>query len=120
MTWRVEFDDIFNREFETLSEDVQNAILEKARLLSLVGPGLGRPHADTLKGSRHANMKELRCRAEHGVWRVAFAFDPDRCAILLVGGSKSGRNEARYYKRLVDLADERFDRHLAARDRRRR
>jgi len=120
MAWRVEFDDLFNREFETLSEDVQDAILEKARLLSLIGPSLGRPHADTLKGSRHANMKELRCQAAQSVWRVAFAFDPDRRAILLVGGSKSGRNQARYYKRLVDMADERFDRHLATRDRRRR
>jgi hypothetical protein len=74
-----------------------------------------RPHADTLKGSRHMNMKELRCRASDGTWRVAYAFDPDREAILLVAGDKSGGSERRFYRRLVAKADERFDRHLAQR-----
>ncbi len=71
------------------------------------------PHADTLTGSKHANMKELRCTAAGGVWRIAFAFDPDRQAILLVGGDKSGGSEKRFYKQLIARADERFDRHLA-------
>jgi len=57
-----------------------------ARLLESVGPQLGRPHSDALKGSDYANMKELRFRAGGGVWRVAFAFDPKRLAILLVAG----------------------------------
>ena len=68
---------------------------------------------DTLNDSRYANMKELRFRASGGVWRVAFAFDPRRNAILLVAGDKSGVSEARFYKRLIDKADKRFKEHLA-------
>ena len=84
----------------------------RMRLLEEFGPTLGRPHADTLKGSSHANMKELRFRAEGGVWRVAFAFDPKRKAVLLVAEDKSGGSEKKFYKRLIDKADGRFDSHL--------
>jgi len=80
--------------------------------LEKVGPQLGRPRVDTLKGSRHANMKELRFDASDGVWRVAFAFDPRRKAILLVAGDKSGFGEKRFYRRLIEKADRRFDDHL--------
>lgn len=74
---------------------------------------LGRPLVDTLKGSRHANMKELRFNASGGVWRIAFAFDPSRKALLLVAGNKSGTSERRFYKQLIRKADERFDEHLS-------
>lgn len=77
------------------------------------GPQLGRPHVDTLKGSRHANMKELRLSAGDGEWRVAFAFDPVRRAVLLVAGEKSGGSQRRFYRTLIRKADERFDRHIA-------
>ena len=77
-----------------------------------LGPALGRPDVDTLKDSRYANMKELRFRADGGVWRVAFAFDPRRNAILLVAGDKSGGSESKFYKRLIDKADKRFKEHL--------
>ena len=70
------------------------------------------PHADTLIGSRHSNMKELRFNAEGGVWRVAFAFDPKRKGILLVAGNKAGVDQRRFYKRLVAIADQRFGDHL--------
>jgi hypothetical protein len=60
-------------------------------------------------------MKELRCTASGGVWRVAFGFDADRRAILLAAGDKSGGSEKRFYRRLIAKADERFDRHLASR-----
>jgi hypothetical protein len=83
-----------------------------ARLLQQFGPQLGRPRVDTLKGSRHANMKELRLSAADGEWRVAFAFDPKRSAILLVAGDKSGVSEKRFYRELIRKADERFDAHL--------
>jgi hypothetical protein len=66
------------------------------------------PHCDTLKGSKYANMKELRFTLPDGEWRVAFAFDPERCAILLVGGSKSGVSEKQFYKDLIRVADARF------------
>jgi len=81
---------------------------------------LGRPRVDTLKGSRHANMKELRFDAADGVWRVAFAFDPKRQAILLVAGDKSGGSEKRFYRQLIKKADARFDEHVARVERERR
>lgn len=112
MTWTVCFFDEFEDEFASLAEAVQDALLAHAGLLERAGPQLGRPHADTLKGSKHGPMKELRFEADDGVWRVAFAFDPKRNAILLVAGDKSGGGEKRFYKRLIAKADARFDRHL--------
>jgi hypothetical protein len=115
MTWTVAFFDVFEAEFDAFPEEVQDAILSRVILLEREGPQLGRPHADTLKGSRHTNMKELRCAASNGVWRIAYAFDSDRKAILLTAGRKSGGSEKRFYRRLIAKADERFDRHLARR-----
>jgi hypothetical protein len=91
---------------------VQDELLAHARLLEEFGPRLGRPRADTLNGSKHANMKELRFDADDGVWRVAFAFDSRRKAILLVAGDKSGVSKDRFYKVLIRKADARFDAHL--------
>ncbi|NBB70945.1 MAG: addiction module toxin RelE [Alphaproteobacteria bacterium] len=112
MPWIAAFAAEFEPEFDAMSQDVQDAIFVRARLLEREGPSLGRPHVDSLKGSKHAHMKELRCNAADGVGRIAFAFDPDRQAILLVGGDKSGGSEKRFYKQLIAPADERFDRHL--------
>src|SRR5437870_8725060 len=103
----------FEPEFDALPQDVQNELLAHAKLLQHFGPQLVRRRADTLKGSRHANMKELRFDAADGVWRVAFAFDPNRKAILLVAGDKSGSNEKRFYRQLIEKADARFDAHLS-------
>lgn len=83
-----------------------------ANLLQEFGPHLHRPYSDTLHGSRHANMKELRFTVIDGEWRVAYAFDLHRCAILLVGGSKSGQSQDSFYRALIATADERFDQHL--------
>jgi hypothetical protein len=110
--WIVEIGDELEPEFNHLHEDVRTEILALARLLQRFGPQLGRPRADTLYGSRHANMKELRFSAADGEWRVAFAFDPARKAIFLAAGDKSGVSEKRFYKRLVAKADKRFQAHL--------
>jgi hypothetical protein len=59
-------------------------------------------------------MKELRFDADDGVWRTLFAFDPERKAIILVAGDKSGGSEKRFYKDLIKKADKRFDQHLIA------
>jgi hypothetical protein len=109
----VDIGDEFEPEFDALHEDVRMEILALARLLQQFGPQTGRPRVDTLKGSSHANMKELRFDAADGVWRVAFAFDPKRKAILLVAGDKSGGSEKKFYRELIRKADERFDAHLA-------
>jgi len=113
MSWVVQFDEAFELEFDELPETVQDEMLAHAKLLEQFGPTLGRPRVDTLNGSRHPNMKELRFQADGGVWRVAFAFDPQRQAILLVCGDKSGVSERKFYKQLIRKADERFDQHLA-------
>ncbi|MGC2333634.1 MAG: type II toxin-antitoxin system RelE/ParE family toxin [Candidatus Acidiferrales bacterium] len=113
MKWAVEMADEFEPEFHALHEDVRTEILALSIVLEQFGPQLGRPRVDTLKGSRHANMKELRFSAADGEWRVAFAFDRRRKAILLVAGDKSGGSEKRFYRELIRKADERFDAHLA-------
>lgn len=105
--------DEFEPDFDALHKDVQTEILALSLVLELFGPQLGRPRVDTLKGSRHANMKELRFSAADGEWRVAFALDPKRSAILLVAGDKSGVSQKRFYRKLIRMADQRFDAHLA-------
>ena len=86
--------DDFVPEYRNLHKDVQDELLAHIELLEQFGPQLGRPRADTLNDSRHANMKELRFDADDGVCSVAFAFDPSRKAILLVAGDKSGGSES--------------------------
>jgi hypothetical protein len=102
-----------------MQRDVQDELLAHIALLEQFGPQLGRPRADTLNGSRHPNMKELRFGAAGGVWRAAFAFDLNRSAILLVAGDKSGVSEKRFYRQLIEKADDRFDAHVARIKRRR-
>jgi hypothetical protein len=104
VAWIVRNHDAFDSEFDALPVEVQDELLAMTALLEVYGPGLGRPHADTLAGSKHAN----------GVWRVAFAFDPERQAILLVAGDKAGVAQKRFYKGLVAKADSRFTGHLKA------
>jgi hypothetical protein len=111
--WAVELADEFKPEFDLLVQDVRREVLAIARVLQEFGPQLGRPRVGTLKGSRHANMKELRFHEANGAWRVAFAFDPRRKAILPVAGDKSGGSQKRFYAELIRRADERFDAHLA-------
>jgi hypothetical protein len=88
--------DEFKPEFDGLHENVRTELLALSLVLQEFGPQLGRPRVDTLNGSRHANMKELRFSTADGEWRVAFAFDPRRKAILLVAGDKSGGSEKRF------------------------
>ena len=113
MKWLILVHEDFDAEFDALPEEVQDEMLAHAKLLEQFGPQLGRPRVDTLNDSRHANMKELRFDAADGVWRVAFAFDPRRQAILLVVGDKSGVSKKRFYRKFIAKADERFDSHLA-------
>jgi hypothetical protein len=110
--WEVRFHDEFLSEFEVWAEGVQDAVLSALGMLRRFGPTLGRPRVDTLKGSEYSNMKELRLDAEDGVWRIAFAFDPRRKAILLAGGSKTGLSRDRFYATLIHVADKRYRRHL--------
>jgi hypothetical protein len=112
MSWEVRLHSEFEPEFRQMPLAARSGLLAAMQALAEFGPRLGRPHADTLKGSKHANMKELRFGAA-GVWRIAFAFDPKREAILLVAGDKAGVGQGAFYKALIKKADRRFDGHLA-------
>lgn len=111
MAWNIEVTVEFEAWHMTLTADEQADLDASIQLLAEYGPRLSRPHADTLVGSRHSNMKELRTQSGGKPLRTFFAFDPQRSAILLVGGDKTG--DKRFYKRMIPLADELFDRHLA-------
>ena len=110
--WEVQFHAAFEAEVLAFERDVRVALIAATRLLQDHGPQLGRPHADTLKGSKHANMKELRFEAADGEWRAAFAFDPERRAIMLVAGDKSGGSQKRFHRQLIAKADLRLSEHL--------
>jgi hypothetical protein len=112
MKWTVIFHEDFEEEFDKLATDVQDELYAEAGFVEKFGPETGRPHVDTLKGSHYANMKELRFEAGDGEWRVAFAFDPERRAILLVSGDKTGVSEKKFYKRLIAKADARYGQYL--------
>ena|SRR5438105_13817667 len=110
--WMVELAPEFEPELRELAAEVRIELLAQARVIEQFGPSAARPRVDTLKGSKYANMKELRFDAGGGVWRVAFAFDPARKAILLVAGDKSGGSVRVFYRRLIATADKRFGDHL--------
>jgi hypothetical protein len=109
--WEVVFDDAFLAEFESFDEEVRDKVLARAGLLRQFGPSLPRPYADTLAGSAYPNMKELRAPVGKEVWRIAYAFDKVRRAILLCAGDKGGANQKDFYKRLIATADKRFARY---------
>jgi hypothetical protein len=113
MPWKVATTSEFDEWFSGLREDQKGEIIAKVELLKVLGPQLSRPHADTLVGSKYANMKELRADTKGSVMRIAFAFDPDRTSILLVGGDKSGVSQKRFYKQLIARADKLFESHVA-------
>ena len=112
--WPVKTTDIFDEWFANLDGEAQAEVIAAVELLKLLGPRLGRPHADTLNGSKYANMKELRASTAGKMLRIAFAFDPDRSGILLIGGDKSGVGKKRFYKQLIEKADELYTAHLTA------
>lgn len=110
MAWEVEFTDEFANWWDSLSAAEQDDVESSIKLLIEEGPQLSRPHADTLHGSRHSNMKELRSQSQGKPLRTLFAFDPRRSAILLIGGDKTG--DKRFYQRMITIADELYDEHL--------
>ncbi len=109
VSWDVEYTDEFFAWWEALSESDQRAIDFAVEVLEREGPSLGRPLIDTIRSSRHSNMKELRPLG--GSLRVLFAFDPRRIAILLVGGDKAEQWNA-WYERVIPVADALYDTHL--------
>ena len=115
MPFDVEFTDEFGAWYELLTEAEQDSVDGMVRLLMKEGPSLARPYADTLKGSRYANMKELRVQHAGRPYRVLFVFDPRRCAVLLIGGDKTGN--ARWYEEMIPKAEAIYAEHLRELDR---
>ena len=111
MDWVVRIDTECRRWYNSLTELEKASVIAGAELLMEHGPRLGRPHVDTVEGSRYPNMKELRVQHAGKPIRILFAFDPNREAILLVGGKKAG--DDRWYETHIPIADELFARHLA-------
>ena len=110
MTWQVEYTEEFELWWMGLTADEQADLDAGVGLLETHGPQLGRPHVDTIKGSKHSNMKELRTQSHGKPLRTFFAFDPRRTAILLIGGDKTG--DKLFYDRMVPIADKLFDEYL--------
>lgn len=110
MGWEIEYTDEFEEWWNSLSGVEQHSIALSVELLKDDGPNLGRPHVDTVKGSRHPNMKELRTQHAGNPYRTFFAFNPQRTAILLIGGDKTGKK--RFYEEMIPRADDLYDQHL--------
>lgn len=109
--WPIELCPEFEAWLDGLEDDaLRLEILSHAKALQRLGPGTGRPLVDTLKGSKHANMKELRMQYAGEPWRIMFAFDPRRIGIVLLGGSKAGKPD--WYDENIPVADARYDAHL--------
>jgi hypothetical protein len=114
MPWSVEYVEEFGEWLGSIPEKNQDQIVAAILLLQRDGPALRRPKVGKIESSRHANMKELI--PPGGNVRILFAFDPDRKAILLVGGDKTNRWKE-WYRVNIPLADDRYDRHLLQRAR---
>ena len=108
--WDVEYMDELGTWWAMLSEAEQVSIDASVRLLQERGPNLGFPHTSGIEGSKHAHMRELRVQHEGRPYRVLYAFDPRRCAILLIGGDKTG--DDRWYVVHVPIADKLYDVYL--------
>lgn len=110
MNWEVEYTDEFDGWWNSLGEDEQDAVAAHVLLLERSGPHLGFPYSSGIAGSKHGHMRELRVQHKGEPYRILYAFDPRRAAILLIGGNKAG--DDRWYGTFVPLADKLYDKHL--------
>jgi len=108
--WEILRTDEIAEWIKSLDEDAREAIFKNLIILKEIGPYLGRPYVDSVKQSRHKNMKELRVQNKMRVFRIFFIFDADRKAILLIGGDKRG--EKRFNEKMIPLADDIFDNYI--------
>lgn len=110
MTWNVEYTDELDHWWSSLDEAEQESVAASVGLLEALGPNLGFPHSSGIEGSKHGHMRELRVQHQGRPYRVLYAFDPRRAAILLLGGDKTG--DDRWYVVQVPIADRLYDQHL--------
>jgi hypothetical protein len=110
MAWEVEYTDEFGVWWDTLTVAEQIDVGAVVRLLEAKGPTLGYPYSSGVERSRHGQMRELRIQHQGRPYRVLYAFDPRRIAVLLLGGDKTG--DDRWYERFVPMADRLYAAHL--------
>lgn len=110
MAYEVEFTDEFEAWWDDLEAEEQRSVRAEVQQLMEFGPFLRYPHCSSIRGSRHGRMRELRIQHHGRPYRVLYAFDPRRVAILLIGGDKTG--DDRWYERFIALADDLYDQHL--------
>ncbi len=108
--WNTDRTDPFLNWIKGLDDDAKEAIFEKLLVLRETGPSLGRPFVDTVKNGKHKNMKELRIQNKLRMFRIFFAFDPERKIVLLIGGDKRG--DKRFYEKMIPIANDLYDKHL--------
>src|SRR5437016_4603685 len=110
MAWEIEYTDQFGGWWDCLSVDEQESIIQAVHQLETRGPALAYPISSGVKQSRHHRMRELRLQHAGRPYRILYAFDPRRMAILLIGGDKTGND--RWYVENVPVADRLYDEHL--------
>lgn len=108
--WDVEYTNEFGIWWDSLLESEQIEVAAYVELLEKCGPNLRFLYSSGIQGSRHSHMRELRVQHRGKPYRVLYAFDPRRCAILLIGGNKTG--DERWYKKYIPIADKLYDEHL--------
>jgi hypothetical protein len=111
--WEIQRTNEIAEWIKSLDDDGREAILKNLIILKEIGPNLGRPYVDTVKQSRHKNMKELRVQNKMRVFRLFFVFDSERQAILLIGGDKRG--DKRFYLKMIPIADDLLDEYIISR-----
>ena len=110
MAWNIEYTDEFGKWWALLNESEQDSIAVTVTLLEWKGPYLSYPFSSGIEGSRHNHMRELRTQHRGQPYRILYAFDPRRSAILLIGGNKTG--QGRWYDEYIPIADKLYDDHL--------
>lgn len=110
MTWDVEYTDEFEAWWLGLDVDEQESLAASIGLIEALGPYVPFPHSSGIESSRHRRMRELRVQHRGAPYRILYALDPRRTAILLVGGCKAG--DDRFYERMIPVADRLYDEHL--------
>ena len=110
MPWIVEYTDDFGSWYSALAEEAQDDIDRSVGLLEAKGPQLEFPHSSGISGSRHQHMRALRVQSGGDPYRIFYAFDPRRAAILLIGGNKAGND--RFYEITTPVADNLYDAYI--------
>lgn len=108
--WEVEFTDEFEGWWSGLNAAEQEDVDASVGLLMKLGPSLPFPYSSGIKNAKYPHMRELRVQHKGQPYRVLYAFDPRRTAILLLGGNKVG--DDRWYKVHIPLADKLYEAHL--------